>query len=145
MTQIKAGFKWKAPLTMTDLEPYTLSVKLGTDYKNSEASIGPVLAALYEEENGVYPKPNTRLRYVVYYRPKAKYFQRVVLLSTFQREQYSLDFEYYLETQLGKAIDQILDLYPSVRLQLTKSLKAYSYQLYLQKNNIQQLSFKKQK
>lgn len=105
----------RRPTTTDELQPFVISCRLAGEYKVTH-TIALELAKRYEQEFGIRPPVNTRLRYVVVEQKNTALMFRTVPPITFlQTPHLQLDMAYYLEKQLAPPLIQLLDNYPMVR------------------------------
>lgn len=130
------------PRTMSALQPFIISCRLNDTYKQPNV-VGPVLADLYETEQGVRPCPGNRLKYVVALFPEEpgrKHFQCTMTPSGFLKSKRSLNMSYYLQKQLMQSLKQVTNQHPGLAQQLQTCIQQELTRLSHKQQRIQTIT-----
>ena len=106
------------------LNSFIITCRLNTEYKQENA-LALDLAAQYEKEAGVRPRPGRRLRYLIasFEHENRKHYRSSVTPAAFIRNNHKLDTAYYLEKQLLLPLKQVLDLRPRLYTKIERMIK----------------------
>jgi DNA polymerase elongation subunit (family B) len=101
--------------TEQQLGAFVITCCLNTEYKQENA-LALHLAAQYEKEAGIRPRPGRRLRYLIvsFEHETRKHYQSSVTPAAFIRNGHKLDTAYYLQKQMLLPLKQLLDLRPAL-------------------------------